>query len=188
MHTTPGSLLERLRQPGDRAAWEQFVELYTPLLYHWARHAGLQEQDAADLVQDVFTTLVQKLPQFEYDAQGNFRAWLRTVTLNHWRDNLKRRGRRPLPGNADVLPDLPAADDFDAFFEAEARRRLIDRALAVMQAQFQPTTWRACWEVVVAGRPAAEVAAELGISENAVYVAKSRVLRQLRRELKGLLD
>jgi RNA polymerase sigma-70 factor (ECF subfamily) len=74
------------------------------------------------------------------------------------------------------------------FDEAEYRARLVARALELMQAEFQPTTWKACWELVVAGRPAADVARELGISENAVHLAKGRVLRRLRKELEGLLD
>src|SRR5947209_11513540 len=98
MQTTPPSLLEKLRTPGDQQAWQEFVDLYTPLLYQWARRAGLQDPDAADLLQDVFTSLVQKLPEFHYDRQKSFRAWLRTVTLNQWRDNRKRRGRQPLGG------------------------------------------------------------------------------------------
>jgi RNA polymerase sigma-70 factor (ECF subfamily) len=83
MTTTPGSLLERLRRPGDLDAWEHFVRLYTPLLHSWARHKlGLNVPDAADLVQDVFTVLVQLLPEFRYDPHKRFRGWLWTVTLN----------------------------------------------------------------------------------------------------------
>jgi RNA polymerase sigma-70 factor (ECF subfamily) len=91
MNPTPVSLLERLRRPDERAAWDRFVELYTPLLYYWARRAGLQESDAADLVQDVFALLVQKLPEFTYEPGRSFRAWLHTVTLNKWRERHRRR-------------------------------------------------------------------------------------------------
>src|SRR6516225_8631890 len=91
MHTTSASLLERLRLPTDQAAWERFVQLYTPLLYYWARHLGLQPNAAADLVQDVLTALVQKLPEFVYDRDKSFRNWLRTLTLNRWRNNRRRR-------------------------------------------------------------------------------------------------
>lgn len=79
---TPTTLLNRLRSPGDRDAWAQFVHLYTPLLYHWVRKLGLGTTEAADLVQDVFVTLLRTLPTFEYDRQRSFRAWLRTVTRN----------------------------------------------------------------------------------------------------------
>ena len=91
MQTTPPSLLERLRQPADEKAWQEFVDLYSPLLYQWARRAGLQEHDAADLLQDVFAHLLRKLPEFEYDRHKSFRGWLRTTTLNLWRDGCRRR-------------------------------------------------------------------------------------------------
>ena len=187
MHTTSASLLERLRQPDAERAWERFVNLYTPLLLHWARQAGLQPQDAADLVQEVFTLLVQKLPLFTYDRGKSFRGWLRTVALNKWRDFHKRRTARP-PADGAGVTAVPDPHDPDAFWEAEHRRQLVARALEVMQAEFEPRTWKACWQFVVGGRPAAEVGAELGLSENAVYIAKCRVLRRLRQELDGLLD
>src|SRR5688572_20304611 len=88
---TPASLLERLRQPAEQQAWSRFVRLYTPLLYSWARRLGLQPEDASDLVQDVLTLLVQKLPEFHYDRHKRFRGWLWTVTLNRFRENHRRR-------------------------------------------------------------------------------------------------
>lgn len=183
---TPASLLERLRLPGDTEAWTRFVRLYTPLLYYWAHRAGLREQDAADLIQDVFVLLVEKLPEFTYDPHKSFRSWLRTVTLNKWR----QRGRRAvLPSVAGTeLDGLVAADPAEAFWEAEYRQHLVGEALRLMQAHFQPLTWKACWEHVVAGRSAPEVAAALGLTPGAVRAAKVRVLTRLRRELAGLLD
>jgi RNA polymerase sigma-70 factor (ECF subfamily) len=187
MPATSASLLERLRRPGQDAAWARFVDLYTPLLYHWARRTGLAQAQAADLVQDVLLVLVRKLPEFSYDRTRSFRSWLRTVTLNKWRENL----RREQPGRAADGVDLSARagpNSLREFEDAEYHAYLARRALGLMQAEFRPTTWKACWEQVVCGRPAAEVAAELGISEGAAYVAKSRVLRRLREELDGLLD
>ena len=188
MHTTPVSLLQRLREPDQPEAWERFVDLYTPLLYYWTRRLGLQPQDAADLVQEVLTTLVQKLPQFTYNPRKSFRAWLRTVTLNRWHDLQRQRTEQPLPGNAPAFANLAVADQTDFLEEHEYRQHLIRRALQIMQADFQPTTWKACWEYVVQGRPAAEVAAAFGIRVSMVYTAKSRVLKRLRQELEGLLD
>jgi RNA polymerase sigma-70 factor (ECF subfamily) len=186
MNTTPASLLERLRGPTEQVAWERFVQLYTPLLCRWARRLGFQGQDEADLVQDVFALLVRKMPEFRYDPHRRFRGWLWTVTLNKARE----RYRQPAPRQAadGVLAEVPARPDDDGLDEAEYREYLVRRALELMQAEFQPTTWKAFWECVTAARPAAEVAAELGISVDSVYAAKSRVLRRLRRELEGLLD
>src|SRR5688572_30148894 len=95
MHTTSASLLERLRTPDREEAWPRFVRLYTPLLFYWARRAGLPQDDAADLVQDVLVVLVQKLPTFTYEPGKTFRGWLRTVALNKWRERCRRFAARP---------------------------------------------------------------------------------------------
>lgn len=183
MTTTPVTLLERLRQPGEQAAWERFVRLYLPLLHHWAHRLGRHDQDAADLVQDVFAALVPALPKFRYDPARRFRGWLWTVTLNQHRAQGRRPASAPLAGPEPGLPDVA-----DVISEAEYRQYLTRRALELIQAEFQPTTWQAFWEYVVRDRPAADVGRELGLTENAVYLAKGRVLRYLRRELAGLLD
>jgi RNA polymerase sigma-70 factor (ECF subfamily) len=188
MTRTPVSLLEQLRHTADQEAWRRFVRLYTPLLYHWARRLTRQDQDAADLVQDVFAVLVQKLPHLHYDPHKRFRGWLWTVLLNKWRDARRHHSPAPLSWNAGAPAEVAGPDPAEAFDEAEYHRLLAVRALRLMQAEFQPTTWKACWEHAVAGRPAAEVARDLGISANAVYLATSRVLSRLRQELKGLLD
>lgn len=182
MPTTPASLLERLRDPAAENAWQRFVSLYTPLLFHWARRAGLRSPDDADLVQDVFVLLVRKLPEFQYDPRKGFRNWLRTVTLNRWREG--KRKKSPTP---DVLEDLPAPAG-EPFWEIEYRQHLAHQMLTVMQTEFEPTTWKACWECTVEGRSAVEVGRELGLSAGAVRSAKFRVLCRLRRELDGLTE
>jgi RNA polymerase sigma-70 factor (ECF subfamily) len=184
MQTTSASLLVQLRLPDRSEAWARFVRLYSPLLYTWARRLGLQHADAADLVQDVFTTLVQKLPMFSYDNHKRFRGWLWTVTRNKWREKHRRRAL-PLD-HRQALAALAAADG-DSLEEAEFRRHLLDRLVPAMQERFQPATWRAFWEHVVEEKPAAQVAAELGLSMAAVYKAKLRVLNRLHQELADLI-
>ena len=188
MDSTPASLLERLRQPGQRQAWDRFVDLYTPLIYFWACRMGLQAEDAADLVQEVFIVLLRKMAEFRYDPARSFRAWLRTVVVNKWHDLRRRREAALRGGAADGLHDVAVADPADEVWEEEYRRQVVGHALELMQAEFEPTTWKACWEMTAQGRPADEVAAELGITLAAAYAAKSRVLRRLRQELEGLLD
>jgi RNA polymerase sigma-70 factor (ECF subfamily) len=181
---TPVSLLERLRRPEDADAWQRFATLYTPLLFAWARRTGLREADAADLVQDVFAVLVGKLPEFHYRPGGSFRAWLHTVLLNKWREHKRRRTLPTQEGVAvESLPD-PHANPLDA---EDARAEMVRGALHLLRPTFEPTTWQAFWETAALGRRAADVAAELGLSVNAVYIARSRVLTRLRQELDGLL-
>jgi RNA polymerase sigma-70 factor (ECF subfamily) len=187
MPSTSASLLHRLRSTTDAEAWLRFVDLYTPLICSWARRLGLKEQDAADLVQEVFTLLVKKMPAFEYDRHRSFRGWLRTVLINKWRercrDRVPRRG-----GPSYVLDEIASPDNVAGWCDKEFHRYLSVRALQLMQANFQPSTWKACWEHVVCGRDAAEVGRELGLTPNAVYLASGRVLRRLREELEGMLD
>src|SRR5262245_60854906 len=192
MTSTPVSLLQSLRglarSEAAAGAWAEFVDLYTPVLYSWASRLGLQSADAADLVQDVFVILVRKLPEFQYDSGKSFHAWLRTVLMNRWRDWEKRAA---VVSQETGHPALAAANVPGQNFEveeAEYRQLLVRRALEMMQREFRPATWKACWEQVVQSRSAADVAGELGLSINAVYVARSRVLRRLREYLDQLLD
>jgi RNA polymerase sigma-70 factor (ECF subfamily) len=184
---TSASLLEQLRQAPGPESWSRFVRLYTPLLFYWARRLGLREADAADLVQEVFAVLVQKLPTFRYDQHRSFRSWLRTVLLNKWRNSLRRASGARTAG-PHGLSQVADSEDPEALVEAEYRQHLLSNAFDLMQREFSVKTWKACWEHVVVGRPAAEVAAELGIVTGAVYVAKARVLARLRQELAGLLE
>lgn len=188
MESTSSSLLLRLRRPGEQEAWKRFVDLYTPLLYFWACRMGLSSADAADLVQDVFVSLVQRLPQFTHDPGKNFRAWLRTVAENRWRDAMRKRAVAPTNAGDAALADAAAPDGTDALWEAEYRSQLFGRAVQIMRGDFEEKTWKACWALVVEDKSGAEVAAELGMSVDGVYAAKARVLRRLRQELDGLLD
>lgn len=188
MNTTSVSLLKRLHSPAEQDAWARFVKLYTPLLYHWARGVDLSASDAADLVQDVLSVLVQKLPEFSYDRRKSFRGWLRTITLNKWREKHRKRSLPVAAVDPEKLAGKPGSDSVAAFEEGEYRQYLVRRALELMQAEFQPVTWQACWECVVNSRPAAAVAKDLQLTTNAVYLAKSRVLRRLHTELAGLLE
>ncbi|MEM8669412.1 MAG: sigma-70 family RNA polymerase sigma factor [Planctomycetota bacterium] len=188
MDSTSVSLLRRLRDPDEHAAWQRFVDLYAPLIFHWGRGQGFSRADAADLVQEVMTLLVRQLPQFEYSPKQRFRGWLRTVTVNKARDLRRRLATRPME-NLEAPDAIVAADnDVDVFEEAEYRSYLVNRGLVMLQNEFPDHAWQACWKLVVDGKTGAQAARELGISENLVYVSKSRVLRRLREELSELMD
>src|SRR5262249_9785993 len=125
---TPESLLERIRRPASAiAAWPQFVELYTPILYQWARRLGSQPADAADLLQDVFAVLVRELPHFRYDRSKSFRAWLKTILLNTWRKRLRHADGLALDRAGEIAAEAADAD------EEEYRQHLARRALDLMQ-------------------------------------------------------
>jgi RNA polymerase sigma-70 factor, ECF subfamily len=182
MNTTSPTLLEKLRG-ADRAAWARFVHLYTPLFVRWGARAGVPASDVPDLIQEVLLVVLRGLPAFE---RGGFRAWLRTVFVNKWRDQCRKRRPALLAAGADDL--AVRSDPVLEVDEAEYRAVLAARAAALIRADFNELTWRAFWLTAVDDRPAAEVAAELGLSANAVYLARSRVLHRLRAELAGLWE
>jgi RNA polymerase sigma-70 factor, ECF subfamily len=182
----PLSLLERLRQPDDAQAWGRFIELYTPVLYHWARRNGLPNADAADLVQEVLTLLFHKLPELGQDSQSGVRGWLGSVSVEKWRAYRQRRQLAGPPGN----PPAGAIDPDEAIVleEEEYRRHLVQQALQLLRPEFPHPTWQAFQHHVVQGRQPEDVAAELRLAVGDVFAAKSLVLSRLRLELDGLLD
>ena len=144
MDTTSITLIRRLQQPADGRAWERFAELYTPLVYHWARRIGLDDPAASDVVQDVFTVLVEKMPTFEYDQTKSFRAWLCTLTRNKCRDVLRRH--KPVASHGAVDELVETADAVNDLSEQEHRQMLARRALELMQTEFISVDRPPIWE------------------------------------------
>jgi RNA polymerase sigma-70 factor (ECF subfamily) len=188
MDDTSVNLLKRIGEHKSDSAWQRFVDLYTPLIFYWARGKGLSSDDASDIVQDVLSTLVLKLPEFQYDPNRRFRAWLKTITLNRVTDLHRRNQLLSLQSEPDGLSRITIADDADLFVEAEYHSVIVNRALDLLQAEFHESTWQAFRLQVLDDQKASAVAEQLNIPINAVYLAKSRVLARLRQELEGLLD
>jgi RNA polymerase sigma-70 factor (ECF subfamily) len=188
--TTRPSLLFRLRNAQDTLAWGEFVELYAPMIHHFCRKQGLQEADAADITQEVLGRLVRAMPQLDYDPErGSFRGWLFTAVRNRLRDFFDHQ-RRHLQASVDSamqrgLDALPSRErSLEEEWEQDYRRRLYTAAAAIVRRDVTETTWRAFSLTVVEGRPAPQVAAELGLSVASVYLAKSRVMARLRAEVR----
>jgi RNA polymerase sigma-70 factor (ECF subfamily) len=188
---TSRSLLARV-QADEPAAWERLVNLYAPVVLHWCRRGGLQEQDVADVFQEVFHAVVAHVGTFRREREGaTFRGWLRRITQNKVRDHFRRLGReaRGVGGSSArerlaQLPGSPPAEDDAAADEAEYG--LFARGLGLIRGDFEERTWAAFWRTAVEGRSPKDVAAELSMSPGAVRVAKSRVLHRLRAELGDL--
>lgn len=194
MSETSASLLDQLRLRPDDAAWQRLVSIYTPLIRGWLRHHAHLQDEAEDVVQEVLAVVVRKLPQFQrQDRTGSFRRWLRTITVNCLRDFWKRQRHRPLAtGDSNfgqVLDQL--ADPHSGLskqWDLEHDRHVTQQLLEMIQPHFEPTTWTAFRRVALDGSAPDAVAAELGLSVNAVFIAKSRVLNRLRQEGAGLID
>jgi RNA polymerase sigma-70 factor (ECF subfamily) len=188
---TSRSLLERARAD-DSAAWERLVGLYAPLVFGWCRRWGLPEQDAADVLQEVFQAVVAHLAGFRSGREGGtFRGWLRTIAHNKVQDHFRRAGRQPrAAGGSDAqarLAQVPGAEAPGSDGGEPEERGLFLRALELIRGDFEERTWQAFWRTAVDGRAPRDVADELGMSAGGVRVAKSRVLHRLREELGDLL-
>jgi RNA polymerase sigma-70 factor (ECF subfamily) len=188
------SLLERLREPGDATAWRRLVDLYTPLMQFWLRRASLQQSDVDDLVQEVLAVVVRKAAEFQHDGRpGSFRSWLRAITVNRLRDHWRAlQARAPATGNDELRQVLAELEDphsgLSRLWDEEHDRHVLSRLLELIEPEFKPATWRAFRGHVIEGRPAEEVARELNLSANAVFIAKSRVMHRLREEARDLVD
>jgi RNA polymerase sigma-70 factor (ECF subfamily) len=186
--STSHSLLQRVRLR-DADAWRRFAALYTPLVYSWARRGGLQESDAADVVQDVFRSVFTKIGDFQKDGQrSHFRGWLWAITRNRVRLFFRERGPQPQAvGGSDAalllaqIPDQWQRDEEPS--TDNDRQALVRRALALVKDDFSADTWQAFWRLTIDGHAAADIAVDLGQTASAVRQAKYRVLCRLREEL-----
>jgi RNA polymerase sigma factor (sigma-70 family) len=182
---TRASLLVRLRDSQDEAAWAQFVDLYAPLVYGYARKQGLQDADAADLTQEVLCAVSGAVDRLEYDPRkGAFRNWLFTIVrrkLSNWRAAVDRRAR----GSGDsatheLLEQCPAQHGSAPDWETEWEQRVFAWACERARRDVSDITWQAFWRTAVDGIPGKQVAANLDLSVAAVYLARSRVLARLK--------
>jgi RNA polymerase sigma factor (sigma-70 family) len=181
---TRPSLLLRVRDAADAAAWEQFVEIYTPLIFGFCRSRGLQEADAADVAQEVMRAVSRSIGRFDYNPeQGTFRSWLFTVTRNKFNNFIERRRNHPPAAGGTAVQELLEAQpcpEHDDNWDHEYHQRLFDWACDRIRPEFQENTWQAFWRTAVGEESGEEVAKALGLSVGAVYIAKSRVRMRLR--------
>ena len=190
--STPHSLIARLKGDDD-SAWEELVDLYSPLIFYWCRRAGLPVQECSDVAQDVFRSVVRNISKFQIERDTDtFRGWLRTVTRNKVCDYFRRNENHVFAmGGSEARSRLAEmADDDDKLVRDEDELReehaLFRRAIEMIRKDFADRTWSAFWEIAVNGLSAAEVASLLGMNTGNVRVAKSRVLKRLREQLGDL--
>jgi RNA polymerase sigma factor (sigma-70 family) len=189
--STRPSLLVSVRDPRDAASWQTFVDTYGPLVYRYGRRRGLQDADAADVMQEVLTEAARCLRTFEYRPErGRFRGWLGALTRRRLGRFFRQQARAEATGGlgVELAPEGPAAGPADAAWDAEFNARVLKVALDRIRPHFEAATWQAFEGVWLDGRPAAEVAGDLGVPIEAVYLAKSRALKRLREEVLVLAE
>jgi len=184
--------LLRLRDRADTEAWREFVALYGPLIYQFARGRGLQDADADDLTQIVLGEVSGSVARLDYDpSRGSFRGWLFTVVRHQLSKFRTRQGVLPRgsgdTGLCELLEQQPGPEESEeVLWDGEYRRQLFLRAAEKVQGSFEESSWRAFWRTAVEGEDAPEVARMLGISVGAVYTAKSRILNRIKQEIQRL--
>ncbi len=194
MIVTSVSLLERLRHHPDEASWQRLDGLYRPLIRCWLlRIDPSLGTEVEDVVQEVMHVLVQELAGFVPERPGSFRRWLRRIAVNRVQSFWRSRQRQPSPlggtGADSLLADLEdPASELNRQWDQEHDQHVLRRLLEMMEGDFAPNTFQAFRRVVLDDAKPAQVAEELGLSVNAVLLAKSRVLARLRQEGKNLLD
>ncbi len=185
--TTAVSLLEAVWS-NEPTGWKRLFELYTPFIYRYCRAAGLSPDDAADIGQEVFQSVVRGIARFRREKEGStFRGWLRTITRNKIIDFYRRSKRNStvsieqLGMISDGMPGPRfAADDI---VDVDVLSPTVCHAIDKVRGEFEQKTWQAFWLTVVEERQPSAVADELKMSVNSVYLARSRLLRRLREKL-----
>lgn len=187
---TRASLILRLADAADAQAWDDFVQIYAPLVYRLARRHGLQPADADDLVQDVLSAVARSVATWlARPDRGQFSPWLLRIAKNLAVNSLTRHKHRPIgTGDSNVahlLSQHPANGDAGGEFDLEYRRELFLWAAQRVREQFTLPTWQAFWLSTVEDKPIAAVASELKMSIGSVYISRSRVMTRLRELIKG---
>lgn len=184
---TSHSLIARVKDLADGAAWTEFLGIYQPVVYRMARRRGLQDADAHDVMQQVFLSASKSIENWKPgDSQPPFRAWLTTVARNAITKALTRRPRDAATGSTSVVEILDAQPDpqqTTAEIHAEARKELVRWAAEQIRAEFSPAIWNDFWRTAIEGEPILEVAASTGRSTGAVYVARYRVIARLKEKV-----
>ena len=192
VNPTSVSLLDRLKMARPESPdWLHLHDLYLPLIRSWLRRIPGLGAEADDLAQEVLVVVVHRIHDFDRQREGSFRAWLRQVTVNRVRTYRRQRQRRPAVGldGADGFLDQLADphSQLTREWDLEHDRHVFERLLAVIRPDFTATTWEAVRRFALDGLQAAQVAREMGLTENAVNRAKARILKRLREEAGDLL-
>ncbi len=181
------SLMEVLRvDPLNAAAWERFVRRYHPTIYRWCRTWGLQEADAEDVAQDVLAKLTRKMASFQYDQSRCFRAWLKTITQRVLSDLVASRRRSVGNLAISVLEQVEARADLERHIAEILDRELLDLAITRVRARVAASTWNAFHLLAFENQTVAQASHTLGMPVATVFVAKHRVQKLLKEEIRKL--
>ena len=188
MNTTRTNLLLRLRDPGDSKAWEEFYEYYSGLIRSYALARGMNDADAEDITSECMRLLVRKMPKFDYDKnKGKFRGWLKRIVDGKVTDLMRKR-RMPRADTEEVR-QMPETDpNPEELWEQKCQQALLYQCLGILKEQVPEHQFEAFRLYALEECPADQVAENLGLTANHVYVIKNRLLEHLQRIMKEQSD
>ena len=185
--TTRRSLLARLRDTRDDAAWLEFTSIYEPVIYQMTRRRGTQDADAREVVQEVLLSVSSAITRFDLDQSGSFRGWLNRITRNATIDRIRaiasRKETLDASGVVRQLDAIIGNERIEDEFEQDRRKQLFRWAASQVRQSTGEQNWMAFWRSTVEGVQVNQVARELGMSEGAVYVARCRIIKRIREAI-----
>ena len=190
---TRHSLIARLKDPRDQIAWEEFVEIYRPVVYRVAIGKGIQSADAEDVTQKVLLSVSQAVERWVPDPErARFRTWLNRVAQNAVINAITRG--KPDQGSGDscflaLLAQQPDDAEPDSrLIRLEFRRESFRVAARAIKSEFQNETWQAFWLTAVEGQTIEEAAKQLGKKTGSIYTARCRVMKRLQDRVAEMTD
>lgn len=202
---TRASLVAGL-QAGEEDRWQEFFQLYGPLIRRFALKAGLTEIEADEVMQETAIAVARHVPKFRYDPKVcRFKTWLLNQTVWRVKDQIKKRHRQEVwiarggevgaasaakvestrTGTIERTPDSKGAE-LDQLWDVEWRENLLMTALRKVKMQFSDRQFQMFDLNVLKGWQAGEVAESLGVSLASVYLAKHRIGAALKKETERL--
>lgn len=197
MDETSNSLLVSVREGSSQEAWDTLVACYTPFVRSILLARGIKVSDLDDVMQNVLSVVVRRIPEFERERVGSFRAWIRSICANCLLEHYRKKARSEAKGErgtgeskmARVLQELAdPASDLSRYWDEEHDAYLLARLLTKVEDEFRPNTFNAFQRLAIKNESVDEVAADLGITVNAAFVARSKVLKRLRQIAAGMID
>lgn len=181
------SLIDRLQDAENAEAWQEFLQIYQPVVYRMATQRRLQDADALDVSQQVFTSISRAIHRWVPDADGPpFRAWLTTIAGNAITTALTRRPKDRATGSTSIV-DLLNRETADVGISEEmqtqARREVVRWAAEQIRSEFTEQTWAIFWQTAMEDFSVTEMAKTTGRSVGAIYVARHRVLARLKQKI-----
>jgi RNA polymerase sigma factor (sigma-70 family) len=189
---TRKSLLIRLKNWNDQESWQEFCQIYQRIIYDVAMKAGLRTVEAQEVVQETLLSVAKKIAGFDYNPEiGSFKNWLLKITKRRIVDQLRKRplateGAEGSPAvSIEQLSD-GSVSSLEAAWDQEWRGAVLEMARALVKRRVGAKQYKMFELYVIQALPLKKVTATLGVNAAQVYMAKYRISKMLKNEMKRL--